>query len=206
MLNADMIIEKGIKPEDLYCVRTSDDNDEFDFRGTEWAIYEQKDDTRVGGLTIPSFAGKEFYSKPIKPIEIWLCCDKSYAIYKPTKDIEFAGIRKVNVLVMETMHYTETGKIALKKAIYERFNNDCHVVDTVITLDDFMKSHSPMHFDYFVFIHGWGDTIKAGIVEKLYFANCPWEYTWEDGDLIPINHQRDIDTKLRALEKEIRNA
>lgn len=201
MLNAEMIIEKGIKPEDLYCVRTSDDDDEFDFKAMKWAIYEQKDDTRVGGLTIP-----EFYGKPIKPIEIWLCCDKSYAIYKPTKDIEFTDIRKVNVLVMNTCPLTSSDMIALKAAIYNRFDNNSHLVDVITTLDRYMEIHIPMHFDYFVFMDSWGDTIKAGIVEKLYFASCPWEYAWKDGDLIPINHQRDIDTKLKALEKEIRNA
>ena len=206
MLNAEMILKKGIKPEDLYCVRLSDDDDEFDFKGTKWAIYEQKDDTRVGGLTIPASASNEFHGKIIEPIAIWLCCDNQYATYKPTKDAEFTSIRKVNVLLMNTACSTKSGLVALNKAIYERFNNDCHVVDTVITLDDFMESHIPMHFDYFVFMDNWGDTIKAGIVEKLYFANCPWEYAWRDGDLIPINHQRDIDTKLRALEKEIRNA
>lgn len=200
MLNADMIIEKGIKPEDLYCVRTSDDNDEFNFKGTEWAIYEQKDDTRIGGLTISGF-----HEEIVEPIAIWLCCDKSYATYKPTKDIEFAEIRKVNVLVMNTCPPTSNEMIALKDAICKRFNNNSHLVDVITTLDRYMEIHIPIHFDYFVFMNGWGDTIRAGIVEKLYFANCPWEYAWKDGDLIPINHQRDIDTKLRALEKEIRN-
>lgn len=132
--------------------------------------------------------------------------DKSYVIYKLTKDMEFTNIRKVNVLVMNTCPLTGSDMIALKAAIYNRFDNNFHLVDVITTLDRYMEINIPMHFDYFVFMDGWGDTIKAGIVEKLYFANCPWEYAWKDGDLIPINHQRDIDTKLKALEKEIRNA
>ena len=91
MLNAEMILKKGIKPEDLYFVTTSDDDDEFDFKGTKWAIYEQKDDTRVGGLTIPASASNEFHGKIIEPIAIWLCCDTAFAVYTPTKNTKFTN-------------------------------------------------------------------------------------------------------------------
>lgn len=36
--------------------------------------------------------------------------------------------------------------------------------------------------------------------------DCPWEYAWRDNELVPINHEKDADTKLRALEKELRDA
>lgn len=119
---------------------------------------------------------------------------------------QFASIRKVNVLVMDTICHANSEMIALKKAICERFDNDSHVVDTIMTLDDFMERRNPIHFDYFVFMNDWSTTAREGIVKKLYFENCPWEYVWRDNELIPINHEKDADTKLRALEKELRDA
>lgn len=202
MLNAEMIVKKGIKPEDLYFTTAYEDTP----LGSKWSNYDDKSKELIGSLAI-----KTLYEKDINPIDVWLYCDEPFATYVPTKGIEFVGIRKVNVLIMNTCPPTMDDihqireMIALKKAICERFNSNCHVVDMVMTLDDFMERCGPIHFDYFVFMNDWSTATREDIVKKLYFANCPWEYAWRDNELIPINHEKDLDMKFRALEKEIQN-
>ena len=138
--------------------------------------------------------------------------DTTDTYFLTASDDEFISIRKVNVLIMNTFPPTNSDTIALKDAIYKRFNNDCHVVDTVIILDDFMERHNPIHFDYFIFMDDWGgaeyyhpelNTTREKVVEELYFTNHPWEYAWKNSIITPINHERDLDEKLRALSHDI---
>lgn len=81
MLNAEMILKRGIKPENLY-IKTEIPNA---FGDTTWSIYDDKSKELIGQLTLPAIASKCFSGKIFKPIEVWLYCDGAFTTYIPTE-------------------------------------------------------------------------------------------------------------------------
>lgn len=223
MLNAEMILKKGIKPENLY-IKTEIPNA---FGDTTWSIYDDESKELIGQLTLQAIARECFSGKIFKPIEVWLCCDGAFTTYIPTKvisqddpsDMIFTKKRKVNILIIETnFHiynnfYTINNIETLKKTVPKKFNNNYQKVNVVVTLDKYLCINEVQkHFDYFIFMDDWGgaeynhpelNTTREKVVEELYFTNHPWEYIWRNGIITPINHERDLDEKLRALRHDI---
>lgn len=66
MLNAEMILKRGIKPENLY-IKTEIHNAIGDIT---WSIYDDKSKELIGQLTLPAIASNCFSGKIFKPIYI----------------------------------------------------------------------------------------------------------------------------------------
>lgn len=219
MLNAEMILKRGIKPENLY-LKTEIPNASGD---TTWSIYDEESKELIGQLTLSAVASEAFSGKIFKPIEVWLCCDGAFTTYTPTKVVPsngpsgmiFTKKRKVNILILDTNYCIDNyldvinDLCELKRIVLKEFNNNYQEVNEIITLDKYLcKSEVQKHFDYFIFMNNWGgpdychpeiNTTREKVAEELYFMNHPWEYAWRNGMITPINHERDLDEKLRAL-------
>lgn len=76
VLNAERIVNEGIKPENLRCSERSRSGKDFLFD-----IYDDATNMFIGDLRIVN-GGAIFAGKIFKPVELWLCCDEPIATYK----------------------------------------------------------------------------------------------------------------------------